>query len=146
MTTWERTAREQGSATLEATILAPALLMLIGLIIAAGRVMVAGGSIEAAARDAARQASLARDPATARSWALTSAQTTLREQGLQCAPSVNVDTSGFARPLGTTAFVRVDITCTVTLADLIVAGMPGSRTEHATALSPIDPFRATTPR
>lgn len=132
---------DRGSATLEAAILAPALLMFIGLIIAGGRLTVAGGSIEAAARDAARQASLARDPATAKSWALASAEATLRDEGIQCSPSVNVDTSGFARQVGTEAVVRVDVTCTVRLSDLIVAGMPGSRTEHAVALSPIDPYR-----
>jgi len=139
-----RRAGERGSTTLEAAIVAPALLMFVALIIAAGRVMVAGGSIEAAARDAARQASLARDPATAQAWALSSAQTTLRNQGLQCTPTVTVDTAGFARPVGSAAVVRVDVSCTVRLSDLVVAGMPGARHEHAFAISPIDPYRAVT--
>jgi Flp pilus assembly protein TadG len=125
-------------------ILAPVLLMFVGLIIAAGRVMVAGGSMEAAARDAARQASLARDPTTAKAWALSSARSTLSSEGLQCSPAVSVDTSGFARPVGTDSVVRVEVSCTVRLSDLVVAGMPGSRYEHATAISPIDPYRAVT--
>jgi hypothetical protein len=59
-----RHPRDGGNVTLEAVVLTPALLMFIALIIAAGRVTLAGGSIEAAARDAARQASIARDPVT----------------------------------------------------------------------------------
>lgn len=133
--------RDAGNATLEAAVIAPPLLMLIGLIIAAGRVALASGSIEAAARDAARQASIARDPADARTRALASAQAALQSEGLQCDPTVNVDTSGFARPLGSAAVVRVQVRCTVRLGDLVVAGLPGSRTLTSSFASPIDPWR-----
>lgn len=139
------TQSDRGNVTLEAVIIAPVLIMLAGVIIAAGRVMIAGGSIEAAARDAARQASLARDPASARTQALASAQAALRNEGLQCTPSVQVDTSGFGRRVGTPAVVRVNIACTVHLSDLVVAGMPGSRSLRASAISPIDPYRGRPP-
>lgn len=132
---------DRGSLTLEAVIVAPVLLMFLALIIAAGRIMIAGGSIEAAARDAARQASIARDPATARSNAMSSAQAALQQEGLRCKPQVSVDTSGFARPIGTQASVLVQVRCTVALSDLVVVGMPGSHTLSASFRSPIDPFR-----
>jgi Flp pilus assembly protein TadG len=57
--------REAGSATVELALLAPGLLLLAGLIVLGGRVVLAGGSVEQVAAAAARQASLARDPATA---------------------------------------------------------------------------------
>lgn len=138
----DRHRRDAGSTTLEAVVMFPPLIIFLGLIIAAGRVMIAGGSVEAAARDAARQASLARDPGTARSWALSSAQAALRSEGLQCSPAVSVDTSQFARAIGTPAATSVTITCTVRLGDLVVPGMPGSRSLRASATSPIDPYRA----
>ena len=136
-----RADSDRGNITLEAAIIVPALLMFVGMIIAAGRVSLAGGAIEAAARDAARQASIARDPVDARRQALASAQSALRREGLQCTPSVDVDTSGFARPLGAEASVRVDVDCTVRLGDLVVPGLPGGRHMHASFSSPIDPYR-----
>lgn len=54
---------EDGNAALELVILAPVLLALLGLVIAAGRTSIAQGSVDAAARDAARQASIALPPA-----------------------------------------------------------------------------------
>ena len=83
---------ERGDAALELIILAPVLLALIALVIAAGRISVARGSVDAAARDAARQASLARSPGQARIAAELSAQAALRQDGLDCTPAVSVDT------------------------------------------------------
>ncbi len=137
------TARnESGTAALELLILAPVILFLVGLVIAAGRVSVAQGSVDAAARDAARQASLAVSPAAARQAALSTARAALRSDGLQCRPSVSVDLSGFAAPPGQPAQVSARVTCTVRLADLLVPGLPGSRTLMSTFVSPLDPYRS----
>lgn len=138
---WRTLRDDRGNLTLEAVIIAPALLMFLALIVAAGRIMIAGGAIEAAARDAARQASIARDPGTARANAVASAQAALQREGLQCDPAVSVDTSGFARQIGTPAAVHVQVRCTVRLADLVITGMPGFRTLTASFSSPIDPYR-----
>src|SRR3546814_8172222 len=51
---------ERGSASLELVILAPALLLILSVIIFAGRVAIAGQSVQQAAEEAARTASLAR--------------------------------------------------------------------------------------
>lgn len=131
---------QSGSATLELVVLAVPLTMVLALAIAAGRVAIAGGSVEAAARDAARQASIARDPATARSKATESALAALRSEGLSCAPNVSVDTSGLSRQVGTNASVTVRVTCPVKLSDLLL-GVPGTKTMSAAFTSPIDPFR-----
>lgn len=127
---------------LETAIIAPALLALLILMIAAGRIAIAQGSIEAASRDAARQASIARDPGTARSAALASAEQTLRREGLKCSPSVTVDTGGFSEPAGTPATVSATVTCEVRLSDISLPGMPGSRALTSSFTSPLDQFRA----
>jgi len=52
--------------------------------------------------------------------------------------SVNGD---FSAPLGTPTNVRVQLSCTATLADLALPGVPGSKTVTATATSPLDSWR-----
>jgi Flp pilus assembly protein TadG len=132
---------EKGDAALELIVLAPVLLALIALIIAAGRISIARGSVAAAARDAARQASLARSPGAARIAAEVSAQAALRQDGLDCVPTVFVDTTDFGAPLGQPAQVSAIVTCQVPLADLVVPGLPGSVTLRYTFTSPLDPYR-----
>src|SRR5664279_4509140 len=92
----------------------------------------------------ARDASIARTAAQAQQLARASAVSTLTKQGLHCAggPSVDVDTSGFFAPAGTSAEVHVEVTCVVSLSDVGMPGLPGSRTLHEHATSPIDPFRS----
>jgi Flp pilus assembly protein TadG len=135
---------ESGSATLELVILAPALIIALLLVIAAGRLAHAHQAVEAAARDAARQASLARDPATAKANALTSAQATLTREGLTCQAQVNVDTSGFSRQVGQPASVTAKVSCAVGLADVVAAAVP-STTVTAHFTSPVDTFRGRQP-
>jgi Flp pilus assembly protein TadG len=130
--------------TLELVILAPALILALLLVIAAGRLAQAHQAVEAAARDAARQASIARDPATARTNALSSAQAALTREGLTCPAQVSVDTSGFARPVGQPATVTADVSCTVNLTDVAAAGI-ASTTIKGHFTSPIDPFRGRQP-
>jgi Flp pilus assembly protein TadG len=135
---------DRGSVTLELVILAPALIIMLLFVVAAGRIAQAHQAVEAAARDAARQASIARDPATARANATSSAQAALTREGLNCPAQVSVDTSGFARPIGTPATVTARVTCTVHLADVALAGVP-TTTVSSHFTSPIDPFRGRQP-
>jgi Flp pilus assembly protein TadG len=133
--------REAGNAALELVVLAPVLLFLLGLVIAAGRTSVAQGSVAAAARDAARQASISLTPAAAQAAALSSATAALSQDGLDCDPVVSVDTSQFSVPVGEPASVTATVTCAVRLSDLLVPGLPGSKTLTATFTSPLDPYR-----
>ncbi len=138
-----RTRDDGGNAALELLILAPVILGLIGLVIAAGRTSVAQGSVDAAARDAARQASLAVSPAAAQFAATSTANAALRADGLHCRPVVTVDVAqAFATPLGQPAQVSAFVSCTVSLSDLLVPGIPGSRRLTARFTSPLDPYRA----
>jgi hypothetical protein len=66
----------------------------------------------------------------------------LAEQDLQCSSvQVDVETAGFAVPVGLPAHVRATVTCVVRLSDLALPGFPGSRTVTATAVSPLDTYR-----
>jgi Flp pilus assembly protein TadG len=140
-----RTGRPDGSAgnaPLELIILTPVLLALIALIIAAGRTVIAQNSVAAAARDAARQASIARTAGDARVNARSGALSELAQQGLHCtSTSVQLNLAGFAVPPGLPASVSATVRCQVSLADLALPGLPGSRTLVATFSSPLDPYR-----
>ena len=135
---------DRGSATLELVVWAPALLLLVGLLIVAGRINTAHGAVEQAAVEAARSASIARTPQAARSQALASAQESLAHQGIQCTSvTVTVDTGGFASQPGTPAVVSATVSCPVRLADLTLP-LPGTRTVTHTAVSSLDTFRERT--
>jgi Flp pilus assembly protein TadG len=133
---------DRGSIVLEVTILGPGLLLIVALLVAGGRIALAGQGVEAAAGDAAREASIARNATAARTNAQDSAEQTLQQQGLHCT-SINVDinTAGFTAPVGTPAQVTATITCVVALTDTALPGIPGSRTITHTASSPLDTFR-----
>ncbi|WP_344957724.1 TadE/TadG family type IV pilus assembly protein [Actinomadura miaoliensis] len=136
--------RDRGSTTLELAIFAPALIVALLLAIAAGRIATTHAAVEAAARDAARQASIARDPATARGNATASARAALARQGLTCPAHVHVDTFQFARPVGQPGTVTAEVTCTIRLGDVAASGVPPT-TITARFSSPIDPFRGRQP-
>jgi TadE-like protein len=133
--------RDDGSAALELVILAPVLLALLMLVIAAGRTTIAQGAVDAAARDAARQASIALTAGEAEANGQASASAALRQDGLDCVPHVFIDTTGFGAPLGQPAHVTALVRCSVPLADLALPGLPGSVLLHASFTSPLDLYR-----
>jgi Flp pilus assembly protein TadG len=137
-----RARSEVGSATLELAILAPALLLILGLVIVAARVVATGSAVEQAAAAAAREASLSRDAREARGRAEQVASAALVDQGIVCQPMRSrIDTTGFAVAIGRPASVSVEVACTVPLGDLAVPGIPGSRLITADASSPLDSYR-----
>jgi hypothetical protein len=143
-----RTRRgERGNAALELVILAPVIVLLIGMVVAAGRTTIAQGSVDAAARDAARQASIARSPAGALAAAQASAGAALAGDNLDCTPTIAMPglDQAFATPVGQPASVTAIVSCRVSLSDLLVPGLPGSRQLTGTFTSPIDPFRGRNP-
>lgn len=132
-----------GSAALELVVLAPILLALLGLVIAAGRTSIAQSSVDAAARDAARQASIALTPAAAQADGQASAQAALEQDGLDCDPVVRInDRQFYTVPVGEPASVSATVRCTVPLSNLALPGLPGSRTLIATFSSPLDIYRS----
>ncbi len=132
---------QDGSAALELVVLAPVLLALLGLVIAAGRTSVAQSSVDAAARDAARQASIALSPSAAQLAGQASARAALRQDGLDCDPVISIDTEGFSVPPGQPAVVSATVTCAVPLSSLYLPGLPGSKTMSSAFSSPLDVYR-----
>jgi Flp pilus assembly protein TadG len=129
---------EQGSTALELTLLAPVLLAVLMLVVGLGRMAHARQQVESIAADAARAASLARDPDASRAEATTAAENSRDSVDLSCAPlDVHVSTANY-RPGGT---IRVVVTCTADLSDVAMSGLPGHRTFTATAVAPLENFR-----
>ena len=146
MTTEERTEhecqRDRGALSLELAILGPVLILILLLMASAGRIYLADSGVNDAARDAARAASLQRDPATAQAAAAAIADQTLAAQGLHCqSTDVTIPTSGFTTPLGEPASVTVTVHCRVNLSDIAIPGMPGSKVLTGSFTSSIDQYR-----
>ena len=134
-------ASDEGSTVLEVVILAPALALFLGLIVAGGRLAVAHQSVEAAGAQAARAASIARTQDEALTAARSAATSALDDQGLNCVTSdVSVDVAGFATPVGAPASVGVTVMCEVSLADTL-PGLPGTIAVSSTVRSALDTYR-----
>ncbi|MFC4469216.1 TadE/TadG family type IV pilus assembly protein [Streptomyces xiangluensis] len=135
--------QDRGNASLETAVLAPVLIAVLGLMVAFGRITDAEGAVDAAAHAAARAASLERDAGTAQSAAQDAVTRSLDGDGVTCQTSnVALDTSGYATGVGEAATVTAAISCTATLSDIGVPGLPGAKTLTAEWTSPIDTYRA----
>ncbi|GAA4215256.1 TadE/TadG family type IV pilus assembly protein [Actinocatenispora rupis] len=132
---------DSGATTIEAIYAVVILLVLLGIVVAFGRATGASTMLTSAAHEAARAASLARSPGSARADAQRSATASVR-QGHAACPRLHtaVDTSRFL-PGGQ---VTVILTCHIRLADLPAArALPGTITASST--SPVDRFRGVSP-
>ncbi|MFG2425195.1 TadE family protein [Streptomyces sp. NPDC048448] len=137
-----RRRSDNGSVAIEAAIVLPSLIMFLCLAIAGGRIVTSGAKIDAAAEDAAREASIHRTAAAAQDAAHAAAAESLTDQGIACASTtVHVDTGGVSVPVGQVGTVTVTVTCTVNLSDLLLPGVPGARTLTSTATSVVDEYR-----
>jgi Flp pilus assembly protein TadG len=129
---------DRGSSTVELTILTPLLVALLLFVVLCGRLVSAQLDVDAAARSAARAASLARTVTAATADAQQAALDTLAAHGVTCGqPTITVNTGGL-RPGGV---VTVTVSCVVPLSDLTLIGVPGSRTVQATSTSPVDRWK-----
>lgn len=139
-----RLRRDRGSIVISLAIMFPMLMLTISFAWVVNRTDFAASAVDAAAYASARAASQSRDPVTARQRARDSALTTLAAQDLHCAttPTIDVDTSQFALPVGQPANVTVRISCVVNLGDVALPGMPGTRLTVASYTSPLDRYRA----
>jgi Flp pilus assembly protein TadG len=138
---WSRTDR--GSATVELTLVVPALVLVLGLLVAGGRIWFARTVVTAAAQTAARAGSLARTPTSAAADGQDAGRASLSTAGLRCAAaSVEVQTAAFAVPVGTPATVRATVRCRVPLADLTLPGLPGSLLLEGAGAAALDTYRS----
>jgi Flp pilus assembly protein TadG len=129
---------DAGSSTAEMALVTPLLVMILLFVVLFGRLVAAQMDLDAAASSGARSGSIARTEAAAKAEAERTARDTLAARGVTCQrATVTVSTSGL-RPGGA---VTVTVSCVVPLADLLLLGVPGSRTVSATATSPVDQWR-----
>ena len=143
MTHVRRSGRDEtGSATAELVILTPLLILLLLFVVALGRLAGARGQVDGAAAQAARAASLARDPTAATAAATQTAQAALAAEHITCTHlGVAVDTTQFTAG----GNVAVTVSCSVNLGDLTGLHLPGSETLQDRLVEPIDRYRSTTP-
>lgn len=131
---------ERGSMAVELVLLTPVFVGLLLVVVGLGRVQAARSDIDAAARSAARAASLERDATAARRAGGDAARAEMSERGYRCISlAVTVDTTGFAAD----ASVAVSVTCTIGLGDVTGLGIPGAHTYNARFSEPLDRFRGT---
>jgi Flp pilus assembly protein TadG len=124
--------------SLELALVAPVFIALLLLVAGFGRVTHGRQLVDQAAAAAARAAALTTTPAQADVAGHAAATATLDQAGASCQRvEVTVDTTAF-RPGGR---VSATVSCTADLSGLAVAGLPGSVTLHATAQSPLEPYR-----
>lgn len=132
-------SRQDGIAALELVLLTPLALAALGFVVVAGRLATVRADVAAASRDAARAASLARTHPEAVAAATSAAAGTLAAQEVTCGQlDVTVsDASGFVAG----GEVVATVSCAVSLADVALPGLPGSRRVEAAAAEVLDRFR-----
>ena len=134
---------QRGSATVEITMLVPALLLILGLLVAGGRVWFARTTVNEAAHAAARAASLARAAGEAGLAGRSAGAQSLATGGLRCSSTtVDVNTTAFGVPVGTPATVTSTVRCRVGFTDLLLPGLAGSIELQATGTSALDTYRS----
>ena len=134
------TRDESGVAVLELVLLVPVFMLMTYVVVGLGRIGVARQDIDGAARDAARAGSIARSADDATAAATSAASDVLASHNITCGDlAVNVDTSEFRAG----GWVRVDVSCTVSMADVAGMWMPGTKVMHARSVAVVDAFRRT---
>lgn len=131
---------ERGSVSIELVLLTPVLVGLLLLVVAFGRIQNARADVEAAARAAARSASMERDAPSARAAGERAAFMEFDGGRFRCEPlTFDIDTATFAAD----AVVSATVSCGVSLGDVSGMGIPGRHTITATFTEPLDRFRGT---
>lgn len=130
-------AADRGSIAIDVVLVAPILIALLLLVAGLGRIAHTRSQVDGAAADAARTASLQRDPDTARVAGEQAARAYLGPNTCRSL-DVRIDTSAF-RPGGAVTTV---LRCTTSLAGLGLSGLPGSHSFTATAIAPLDSYRS----
>lgn len=125
---------ERGSMAVEIVILAPVMMLFVLLIVMFGRYVAVRGDIDAAARDAARAASLQ----VTHAEGLAAARSVVAES-LDSQTDCSQTTLSPNWAAGETVTVR--LTCRVSYEGLGLLGVPGSAEMVAESRVPLDPYR-----
>ncbi len=131
-------ADDRGSIAIELAILAPIVGILLLGVVAVGRVQNSRADVEGAARSAARDLSIARDPVEAIGRARAAASVMLNVGSPGC------QTFSFV-PVIEADKVTVTVSCVANLEDAAILPLPGSMTLEASATEVLDQHREATP-
>jgi Flp pilus assembly protein TadG len=133
---------ERGAVTVELVLVVPALVIMLGLLIAGGRLWFARVTVTEAAQSSARSASLARSASEATQVGQAAGAQSLSTAGLACSSQlVQVKTSAFGVEVGNPATITATVSCQVSFGDLLLPGMPGSIALTRTGYSALDTYR-----
>ena len=141
---------DMGSMAVEFVVAAPAFILLLLLIGAGGQWVSASGEVGAAARDAARQASLAVSYADLQQAVQTAAQGDLNNL-CPGAAKTSFELLANGQPVGAGEWVNgaqvieVTVSCNVGLQAFTAIGLPASQTFTDVAAAPLDEFSERTP-
>jgi len=134
---------QRGAATVELTLLVPALLLVVGLLVAGGRLWFARTTVNEAAQTAARAASLSRTAYAATSAGREAGSQSLTTAGLPCrSTSVSINAAAFGVPAGTPSTVNSTVTCRVDFSDIVLPGWPGSIQLIGQGSAALDTYRS----
>ncbi|MCT1459829.1 pilus assembly protein [Aestuariimicrobium sp. p3-SID1156] len=126
------------STAVEATLVLPAVVIILSLMVAGFRVWQTRTDLHQVAGAAARAGSLARSASSAEQQIR---QVVQANRSACPHPQISSELSGFTIPAGQPASITVTLTCHIPLGDLIVPGLPGHRTITVTASAPLDTYR-----
>jgi Flp pilus assembly protein TadG len=137
-------SHEHGGAAVEIVVVAPILVVMLLFVVGLGRLGTAREAVDGAARDGAREASIARRTIDATSAASDTVNATLAEKQVSCPnPAVHVDYAPTPGRLTAGGTVTVRVACTVQNGDVVLSGLPGTSTLHADATAVVDTYRGT---
>lgn len=135
----KKSQSEAGMATLEVVLALPVLIMLALFVVGLGRMAEARSTVDAAAFDAARAASLERNPDLARLVGEDAGRASIGATGIAChGLDIRVDVSNYTSGGSVTSTVS----CTAILTDVNLAGFTGNKTFTSTATVPIEVWRS----
>jgi hypothetical protein len=116
--------------------------MMFLFVVGLGRLGTAREAVDGAARDGAREASIARDTPHATATATQIVTDTLSEKNVSCPnPNVVVDYGPTPGKLTAGGTVKVHVDCTVQNGDVLLSGLPGTSTLRGDSTAVIDTYR-----
>ncbi|MCL2784433.1 MAG: hypothetical protein FWD55_03150 [Propionibacteriaceae bacterium] len=136
-----RTQQTQGSISIEAVLIIPALLLFLALLLAIGRTAVVRADLHAAVVTGTRFAAMETSSSRGEAAAIQAIEDHLAREGVRCITvNLTVNTSALDLPPGQAGAVSATATCVVSLADLMAPGLPGSIRISTSFTTSIDPY------
>lgn len=135
---WQMQRDEEGYTAVEMLLMTTVLVAFLITVVGAGRFVDAGSQVDDAAYAAARAASLEQNVEAGQIAGNDAARSSLSERGKAC---TRMSVSFAGTDFRTAGHVRVEVTCSADLRDVVGFGLPGAKTFTGTAVVPIEQYR-----